>query len=106
MNPVGTRFDPNDRNQFDCEIVGVVRDASYMSLKDEPKRVFYVPYAQGPEFLENDNMVLEVRSAASGAVLAREIRHVPAQPDGGLVEADRRASQRSVSPRDGCSVLP
>ena len=81
VNPVGTRFDPNDRSQFDCEIVGVVRDASYMSLKDEPKRVFYVPYAQGPEILGNDNMVVEVRSAASGAVLAREIRHVAAQLD-------------------------
>lgn len=28
------------------------------------------------------------------------------EPDGGLVEADRRASERSVSPRDGCCVLP
>ena len=28
------------------------------------------------------------------------------EPDGRLVEADRGASRRRVSPRDGCCVLP
>jgi predicted permease len=80
-NPVGRKFDPAGGNRFDCEIVGVVQDAAYLSLKDEPKRVFYVPYAQGPDFLRSENMILEVRSAAAGALLGREVRQAVAQLD-------------------------
>lgn len=81
QNPVGRKFDPRGGNEFDCEIVGVVQDATYSSLKEEPKRVFYIPYAQGPEVFQSGNMMLEVRSAAAGAWLAREIRQVAAQLD-------------------------
>jgi len=45
-NPIGKRIDPRGGNNYECEIVGVVRDAAHMSLKDLPQRVFYVPYAQ------------------------------------------------------------
>jgi putative ABC transport system permease protein len=88
-DPVGRRFDPRGGNQFDCEIVGVVPDASYVSLKDEPQRVFYVPYAQGPDFLETQNMVLVVRGAAPGTALAGEVRQVAARLDAAvLVETE------------------
>jgi putative ABC transport system permease protein len=80
-NPVGRKFDPAGGNRFTCEIVGVVQDASYLSVKDEAKRVFYVPYAQGPDFLLSENMILAVRSAAAGASLAREVRQAVAQRD-------------------------
>jgi predicted permease len=80
-NPVGRHFDPRGGNEFDCEIVGVVRDAIYSSLKEEPRRVFYVPYNQSPEVFQGGNMILEVRSAAAGASLAREVRQVVAQLD-------------------------
>jgi predicted permease len=80
-NPVGRKIDPKGGSKFDCEIVGVVRDASYMDVKDQPRRVFYVPYAQGPAFLERENMTLEVRSAVDAALLAREVRQVMAQFD-------------------------
>jgi predicted permease len=80
-NPVGRRFDPNGGAAFDCEIIGVVRDAHYSSLKDEPRRVFYVPYAQGPDFLQSENMVVELRSAMPGTALARAARQAIAQLD-------------------------
>jgi len=81
LNPVGRRFDTKGGTRFDCEIIGVVRDAHYSSLKDQPKRVFYVPYAQGPDFLEGQNMVLELRSTLPGAALAQAVRQAVAQLD-------------------------
>ncbi|MGH9660685.1 MAG: ADOP family duplicated permease, partial [Bryobacteraceae bacterium] len=84
-SPLGRKIAPfrgDDPNvKHDCEIVGVVRDATYSSLKEEPKRVLYVPYAQGPEFLESQNMILAVRSAGAPASVARRVREVAARLD-------------------------
>jgi predicted permease len=83
-NPVGRKFDPRGGRQFDWEIVGVVRDASYTSLKDPPKPVFYVPYEQGSDlfpFLKGRDMFVEVRSRAAGTLPGREVRQTIAQLD-------------------------
>ena len=83
-NPVGRKFDPNGGTHFDWEIVGVARDAIYTSLKDEPKPVFYVPYAQTPGFFHNlggRDMFVDVRGATAGAFLATEVRQTIAQID-------------------------
>jgi ABC-type antimicrobial peptide transport system permease subunit len=83
-SPVGRKFDLRGGRQFDWEIVGVVQDATYTSLKDQPKPVVYVPYAQGAEIfagLQGRDMFLEVRSAAVGSFLAREVRQTIAQLD-------------------------
>ena len=60
-NPVGKRIDRTGGTSFDSEIVGVVRDAIHFELKEKPQRVFYMPYLQGPGFLEGENMILAVR---------------------------------------------
>jgi hypothetical protein len=81
---VGRKFDPNGGTHFDWEIVGVARDAIYVSLKDEPKPVFYVPYAQTPGFFHNlggRDMFVDVRGATAGAFLANEVRQTIAQID-------------------------
>jgi predicted permease len=84
-SPLGRRIAPwggSDPNvKRDCEIIGVVRDATHLSLKDEPKRVLYVPYTQGPDFLERENMVLLVRSVGSPAAIATQIRQAAAELD-------------------------
>jgi predicted permease len=84
-SPIGRRIAPwggrNPNVQHDYEIIGVVRDATYSSLKDEPKRVLYVPYAQGPEFLQGENMILEVRNTGAPASVARQVREAVAQLD-------------------------
>ena len=83
-NPVGRKFDPNGGTHFDWQIVGVARDAIYRSLKDEPKLVFYVPYAQTPGFFHNlggRDMFVDVRAATADAFLATEVRQTIAQID-------------------------
>jgi predicted permease len=87
-NPVGTKFDPKGGAHFDWEIVGVVQDASYTSLKDQIKPVFYVPYAQKPDLIRDlggRDMFVEVRSAAAGTFPAMEVRQTIAQLDARVV---------------------
>jgi hypothetical protein len=76
-------MDPNGGNQYDCEIIGVVQDATHFDLKETPRRVFYMPYvhAQAPDFLGGENMILEVRHAVAAASVARQVRDVVAQLD-------------------------
>ena len=82
-NPIGKQMDPEGGNQYDCEIIGVVRDATHFDLKETPRRVFYMPYvhAQAPDFFGGENMILEVRHAVPAASVARQIRDVVAQLD-------------------------
>jgi putative ABC transport system permease protein len=48
QSPLGRRFGwgVGRRVQLDIEIVGVVRDAKYRSLRESPSPVYYVPYRQ------------------------------------------------------------
>ena len=71
------------------EIIGVVEDAAHFDLKEPPKRVLYVPYDQGPDFLQGENMILEIRSASGPAVVAAQVRELVAQMDKNvLVESE------------------
>jgi len=82
-SPIGRLIAPWDGNTSppDCEIVGVVEDAAHFDLKEPPKRVLYVPYDQGPDFLQGENMVLAVRSASAPAVVVGQIRELVSQMD-------------------------
>ena len=71
------------------EIIGVVEDAAHFDLKEPPKRVLYVPYDQGPDFLQRENMILEIRSAPGPALVAAQVRELVAQMDKNvLVESE------------------
>ena len=71
------------------EIMGVVDDAAHFDLKEAPKRVLYVPYDQGPDFLQGENMILEIRSASAPAVVAAQVRELVSQIDKNvLVESE------------------
>jgi putative ABC transport system permease protein len=60
-NPVGKHFgtDAAAIHALDIEIIGVVQDAKYVSLKEKPKRHFYVPVAQQPQLFD---MTLHLRT--------------------------------------------
>jgi ABC-type antimicrobial peptide transport system permease subunit len=58
-----------------------VQDATHFDLKEPPKRVAYVPYDQGPDFLQSENLILEVRSASALPVVAAQVRDLIAQLD-------------------------
>ena len=90
-SPIGRLIAPwgGNSDPTDCEIIGVVEDAAHFDLKEPPKRVLYVPYEQGPDFLQGENMILEVRSASAPAVVAAQVRELVAQMDKNvLVESE------------------
>jgi len=59
----------------DLEIVGVVRDARLIDLRDQKQRVFYVPIRQYPQWAEEGNLFVRADHAAALArTLDNEIR--------------------------------
>jgi glycine betaine/choline ABC-type transport system substrate-binding protein len=58
-NPIGKKFGTDSGTPPDIEIIGVVQDAKYVSLKEKPKRHFYVPVAQQPQLFD---MTLHLRT--------------------------------------------
>jgi ABC-type antimicrobial peptide transport system permease subunit len=81
-NPIGRIVAPwGDTGKPDCEIIGIVQDAAHFDLKEPPKRVLYAPYDQGPDFLQGQNIILEVRSASAPAAVAAQARELVAQMD-------------------------
>ncbi len=58
-NPIGKKFGTDSDTPPDIEIIGVVQDAKYVSLKEKPKRHFYVPVAQQPRLFD---MTLHLRT--------------------------------------------
>ena len=90
-SPIGRLIAPwgGNADPPDCEIIGVVEDAAHFDLKEPPKRVLYVPYDQGPDFLQGQNMILEVRSASAPAGVAAQVRQLVAEMDKNvLVESE------------------
>ena len=77
-SPIGHHFsigdDPNDSNM---EVVGVVRDAKYEGLREEPEPAAYYPYTQhiGPYF------DLEVRYSGDSRAIIPEVSQAVAEVD-------------------------
>jgi len=66
-NPVGRRFGWGDHDvKYDTEIVGVVRDANYGTLRVKPKSLIYFPGASGTLFV--------VRSRTDASAIVSTIR--------------------------------
>ncbi len=76
-NPLGRRFgfDPKDSNRY--EIVGVVRDTLYNSLRREPLPTVYEPYL--PDV--RDPIHFAIRTTMDSARLAQAVRAVVASVD-------------------------
>jgi putative ABC transport system permease protein len=73
QNPIGKKFTTEDdpRAPFDIEIVGVVKDAKYVKLAEEPRRHFYTPMAQESQLFD---MTLHVRTSDDPARLKEIVR--------------------------------
>jgi predicted permease len=61
-NPIGKHMSTDDdpKAPLDMEIVGVVRDSKYVSLREKPRRHFYAAMGQEPRLFD---MTLQVRTA-------------------------------------------
>ena len=72
------RFDPSE--PYNIEVVGVVADAHYRMVREEPQPSFYAPYAQWPFAMG----VVHARTAGNPAPRLDEIRRVIAAVDRGV----------------------
>jgi predicted permease len=77
QNPIGRRFGMNPENSGAIEIVGVVGDVRYNSVREEPPATIYVPYVQyglGP-------MAFEIRTAGDPVQTIGAVREAVRQID-------------------------
>jgi predicted permease len=73
-NPVGRRFGFEAAKDAEIAIVGVVGDARYGEMRDDPPPTVYFPYAQHLDILEF--MTFEVRTAGDPRNLIPAVRQV------------------------------
>jgi predicted permease len=79
-NPIGRRFGSSVETSGQLEIVGVVRDAKYDSVRNEAPPTMYVPYLQ----TRPTNPVFAVRTAGQPLRAMTDIRTIVAQIDPNL----------------------
>jgi predicted permease len=94
-SPIGRRFaeDGGDR-PGNIEIVGVVKDAKYDSLRENGLRFFYVPYSQDPR---PGYIGVDVRTAGAPEAVMPAIRHEIAQIDPTLALWDFKTMETQVN---------
>jgi predicted permease len=74
-NPIGKRF---DAGRDAAEIIGVVKDAKYTNLREQPPRTFYLYYLQDPP---PSDMVFYLRAEGDAAGYAAPIRRLMREID-------------------------
>jgi predicted lysophospholipase L1 biosynthesis ABC-type transport system permease subunit len=94
-SPLGHRFRWDRRDPFDLEIVGIVRDAKYDHLKDDPPVTIYAPYTQsGWGFPER--LSFAVRFAGNAAPAVAAVRRTMSEIDRSLPLTDMKTQQAQI----------
>jgi predicted permease len=82
QDPVGRRFGrARSGKAFDITIVGLVRDGKASSLKETPRRMVYLPYAQE---IDVAGMTYYVRTGSETGTLGTRLRKIVAAADSNL----------------------
>jgi predicted permease len=84
VNPVGQRFGTSVETSGDLEIVGVVGDVKYNSVRDPAPPTMYTPYLQGRVVAA----AMAVRTAADPATVTGAIRNAVREVDANLPMID------------------
>jgi predicted permease len=93
-NPVGRKFGLGRGNvPLDIEIVGVVKDTNYSSVKQKPPRLYYVPWRQNKEL---GAVAVYVRTALPAGRMVPQIRTVMGSLDRDLPLEDLRTLDEQV----------
>jgi predicted permease len=100
-NPVGQRFGSSPETTDQLEIVGVLRDAKYNSVRDPAPPTMYVPYFQ----TRTGSAVIEVRTAGDPVTVTGGVREAVRQIEPNLPmmdvstqleQVERRFSQEKI----------
>ncbi|HEV2491615.1 MAG TPA: ABC transporter permease [Terriglobia bacterium] len=81
-SPIGRHFGIGDdpKHSTDLEVVGVVKDAKYVSLREEPGPAAYYPYTQRLGYYDD----LEVRYSGDPQAIVAEVRRAAGEVDRNL----------------------
>jgi predicted permease len=93
--PLGRRFGwgVGSGVKPDIEIVGVVRDSKYSSMREAPQPVYYVPYRQGEQ---HSGLQFYVRTAGDPQALAPAVRTTVAGLDMNIPVRDVKTMRRQI----------
>jgi predicted permease len=83
-NPIGLRFGSSVENNSQVEIVGIVRDAKYSSVREPAPPTMYVPYMQ----TRAGGVMIAVRTAGPPAGITSSVREAVRQVDPNLPMMD------------------
>ncbi len=95
QNPIGQHFGSSPETTGQLEIVGVLRDAKYDSVRDAAPPTMYVPYPQ----TRLGNAVFELRTAGAPAGVMGSVRDVIRQIDPNLPITDVSTQIEQVEKR-------
>lgn len=80
-NPIGRRFGTSHETAYQIEIVGVLRDTKYDSVRDPAPATFYVPFRQARL---SSSMIFQVRTPGDPAAAVGATREAVRQVDATL----------------------
>jgi predicted permease len=93
-NPIGKRFGwGRDDGTFPIEVVGVVRDSKFATLRDEVPRFVYTPWSQQESL---DTMTFYVRMRGEAAGMPTTVRQVVQRLDPNLPIFDMKTMEAQV----------
>jgi len=81
-NPIGRRFGTDPDTSGQIEIVGVVKDAKYVSLREPALRTYYVPYFQYSDRWRATTF--QIRTAANPTGVIAAVRQAAREVDANL----------------------
>jgi predicted permease len=94
QNPLGHRFAiGGGRVTPDIEIVGVIKDAKYAQMKEEPQRVFDLPHRQ---IKQQDGLYFYLRTAIEPEQITAQIRRELATLDPNLPIREMKTMQDQI----------
>jgi predicted permease len=92
MSPVGRRFRWKGEKDW-IEVVGIVGNTKFYSIRDEPPSITYLPFLQSPWMID---MTFEVRTGASTAVVVKEIYSAVRDLDPDLPVVEMRTQEQQI----------
>jgi len=92
-SPVGRRFRWQGEKDW-IEVVGIVGDIKFYSVRAEPPPIAYLPFLQSPWMID---MTFEVRTATSAAPVAREIYSAVRALDPELPVVEMRTQEEQIA---------
>ena len=94
-DPIGRRFGSSAEDNAQVEIVGVVRDVKYNSVRDSAPPTMFVPFRQRP----GGGITIEVRTAAAPETVMSAIREAVRELDPNMPVMDMSTQMEQIDKR-------